>query len=516
MLHTAIAHDGPAALRYPRGAAEGVGDSAPGRGDPDRHRRAARERRAGGAAGLRLRRHRRPDAAEILAGHDLKPTVADARFAKPIDTELLERLALGHDLIVTIEEGVLPGGFGSAALEHLEDAFSDRPEERARLLRIGLPDRFVDPRQAGAAAQGGRPDRALGRRAGPRRAPLRGARVATEDRGACTKALNRLACASLLKAGKQFRWVNEVFLGLLQGEEACISVYAVPKGIGPLPAAGSAGRGSLWGRRGGYRIGGGVPSALAASSGSQPQTRQACWKTERENSSARAWGSSAATTSSQSRMNSPEVGVPSAAAGRAWRLEPLGRGVRVGVEGGLRVFRVARPPADRDLLGVHRVAGDEVLGGRLGRRPREEADGEVERAPPGIDRGRSPAVGRPERRQDLRRPGSRRRSRRRPARGRRSRARSSSSSGAVHGTSCGVGSISTAADEARDRLEQIAGDLADRAIRGQGDRRRAAVAVLDDAPGGCGGRARRRTTPDPSGAGSGSVSQPRAVRRSAA
>ena len=44
---------------------------------------------------------------------------------------------------MTIEENVLPGGFGSAVLEHLEDAFGDRPEERARLLRIGLPDRYV-------------------------------------------------------------------------------------------------------------------------------------------------------------------------------------------------------------------------------------------------------------------------------------------------------------------------------------------------------------------------------------
>ncbi len=82
-------------------------------------------------------------AAEVLAAHELEPTVADARFAKPIDAELLERLALGHDLLVTIEENVLPGGFGSAVLEHLEDAFADRSEERARVLRIGLPDRYV-------------------------------------------------------------------------------------------------------------------------------------------------------------------------------------------------------------------------------------------------------------------------------------------------------------------------------------------------------------------------------------
>ncbi len=143
MLRTAVAHDGPAALRYPRGAAEGAEL-------PDEPREipigtgellASGERVAllGFGYGVAVAQ----GAAEILAGHDLKPTVADARFAKPLDTELLERLALGHDLVVTIEENVLPGGFGSAVLEHLEDAFADRPGERARVLRIGLPDRYV-------------------------------------------------------------------------------------------------------------------------------------------------------------------------------------------------------------------------------------------------------------------------------------------------------------------------------------------------------------------------------------
>jgi len=83
------------------------------------------------------------DAARQLEEHGLEATAADARFAKPLDAELLERLALGHELLVTIEENVLPGGFGSAALEHLEDAFADRPGERARVMRIGLPDRYV-------------------------------------------------------------------------------------------------------------------------------------------------------------------------------------------------------------------------------------------------------------------------------------------------------------------------------------------------------------------------------------
>ena len=72
-----------------------------------------------------------------------RSTVADARFAKPIDGELATRLARDHDLVVTIEENVLPGGFGSAVLEHLEEAFAEGPGERARVLRVGLPDRYV-------------------------------------------------------------------------------------------------------------------------------------------------------------------------------------------------------------------------------------------------------------------------------------------------------------------------------------------------------------------------------------
>jgi 1-deoxy-D-xylulose-5-phosphate synthase len=82
------------------------------------------------------------DAAAILAEHDLSVTVADARFAKPLDGDLVERLADEHDLVVTIEENVLAGGFGSAVLEHLEDASEERPD-RARVMRVGLPDRYV-------------------------------------------------------------------------------------------------------------------------------------------------------------------------------------------------------------------------------------------------------------------------------------------------------------------------------------------------------------------------------------
>ncbi|HET9591296.1 MAG TPA: 1-deoxy-D-xylulose-5-phosphate synthase [Solirubrobacterales bacterium] len=143
MLHTAIAHDGPAALRYPRGAAEGATlpakpETLPiGKGEV----LASGERVAllGYGYGVAVAR----DAAAILKKHGLEATVADARFAKPIDGELAEDLARRHELLVTIEENVLPGGFGSAVLEHLEDAFAESPGERGRVLRIGLPDAYV-------------------------------------------------------------------------------------------------------------------------------------------------------------------------------------------------------------------------------------------------------------------------------------------------------------------------------------------------------------------------------------
>jgi 1-deoxy-D-xylulose-5-phosphate synthase len=143
MLRTAIAHEGPVALRYPRGAAEGVELPADPRelpiGTGELLQQGERVALLGYGYGVQVALR----AAETLAEHDLRPTVADARFAKPIDTELVERLALQHDLIVTVEENVLPGGLGSAVLEHLEDSFADRPGDRARVLRIGLPDRYV-------------------------------------------------------------------------------------------------------------------------------------------------------------------------------------------------------------------------------------------------------------------------------------------------------------------------------------------------------------------------------------
>jgi 1-deoxy-D-xylulose-5-phosphate synthase len=140
MLHTAIAHEsGPVALRYPRG--EGVGAPLPdkpqlleiGTGEILREGRSVALLGYGHGVSMAL------DAADILADAGIEVTVADARFAKPLDAALLAQLAAEHDLLVTIEDGVLTGGFGTGVWEHYNEAGIPTP----RMLRIGLPDRFV-------------------------------------------------------------------------------------------------------------------------------------------------------------------------------------------------------------------------------------------------------------------------------------------------------------------------------------------------------------------------------------
>jgi 1-deoxy-D-xylulose-5-phosphate synthase len=140
MLRTALLHEGPIALRYPRGEAEGVAlPETPEPieiGDGEILRSGERVALLGYGYGVPLALR----AAELLEQHELDVTVADARFAKPLDHELIAALAAAHDLVVTVEENVLAGGFGSAVLELLADgdALGD-----TRLLRIGLPDRYV-------------------------------------------------------------------------------------------------------------------------------------------------------------------------------------------------------------------------------------------------------------------------------------------------------------------------------------------------------------------------------------
>jgi 1-deoxy-D-xylulose-5-phosphate synthase len=150
MLHTALSYDeGPVALRYPRG--EGPGAALPGEprtigigtGEiliaPHQPAAAAPVGRRVALIGYGSGVGKASEAAELLAGEEIAVTVADARFAKPIDAGLMAQLAAEHDLLVTVEEGVLAGGFGSAVWETLNEAGTAPP----RILRVGLPDRYV-------------------------------------------------------------------------------------------------------------------------------------------------------------------------------------------------------------------------------------------------------------------------------------------------------------------------------------------------------------------------------------
>jgi 1-deoxy-D-xylulose-5-phosphate synthase len=146
MLRTALDYDdGPVALRYPRG--QGVGTPLPQEGEAIAigTGEILAEAEAGAQVGRRVALigygsgvGKALEAAEEIRRHDIAVTVADARFAKPIDAGLMAQLAAEHDLLVTIEEGVLAGGFGSAVWETLNETGA-----APRILRVGLPDRYV-------------------------------------------------------------------------------------------------------------------------------------------------------------------------------------------------------------------------------------------------------------------------------------------------------------------------------------------------------------------------------------
>jgi 1-deoxy-D-xylulose-5-phosphate synthase len=134
MLYTAVCHDGPTAVRYPRGSGPGVYPSPSmaalplGKGEIRRRGQGVALLAFGSMLGTAL-----------AVGETLDATVANMRFVKPLDTALVMELAAQHDLIVVLEENAAIGGAGSEVSRALE-SLAKRPQ----LLRLGLPDRFID------------------------------------------------------------------------------------------------------------------------------------------------------------------------------------------------------------------------------------------------------------------------------------------------------------------------------------------------------------------------------------
>lgn len=142
MVRTAAAYDeGPMAFRYPRG--EGIGVDLPDRGNVLEigKGRIVREGSTVAILSLGSRLKDALAAADMLETEGLSTTVADARFAKPLDVDLISRLAREHEVLITVEEGS-KGGFGSFVLHALNDAAL--LDGRLKLATLTLPDRYID------------------------------------------------------------------------------------------------------------------------------------------------------------------------------------------------------------------------------------------------------------------------------------------------------------------------------------------------------------------------------------
>ncbi len=142
MTATAAAHNtGPSAVRYPRG--EGTGAVLPEKGDVLEigKGRILKEGQKIAILSLGTRLAEALSAAENLEAKGLSTTVADARFAKPLDLEMIRSLALNHDVLIVIEEGSI-GGFGSHVLEYLSN--DGLLESGLKLRTMNLPDHYID------------------------------------------------------------------------------------------------------------------------------------------------------------------------------------------------------------------------------------------------------------------------------------------------------------------------------------------------------------------------------------
>jgi 1-deoxy-D-xylulose-5-phosphate synthase len=141
MLTTGFLHDGPAAVRYPRGSGPGAAIEMDLRPLPIGKAEVHREGQK-----ICLLCFGAPLSAALAAGEELDATVVDMRFVKPLDVDLLAQMAARHQLLVTIEENALMGGAGGAVGEYLGGTIP--------LLHLGLPDRFVEHGADGLARCG--------------------------------------------------------------------------------------------------------------------------------------------------------------------------------------------------------------------------------------------------------------------------------------------------------------------------------------------------------------------------
>ena len=142
MMATAAAHDsGPIALRYPRG--EGTGVPMPEQGEVLEIGKGRIIQQGRDIAILSFGAHlaEATDAARALEAHGLSVTIADARFAKPLDTALVDQLVADHAALVTVEQGAMLG-FGAIVLHHL--AASGQLDRGVAIRTLCLPDRFID------------------------------------------------------------------------------------------------------------------------------------------------------------------------------------------------------------------------------------------------------------------------------------------------------------------------------------------------------------------------------------
>lgn len=140
MLYTAVRLEGPVAIRYPRGSGTGAATDTPlqhiavGEAEEVKSGKGVAILAVGPMVQASLA------AREILAQQGIQAAVINARFVRPLDQAMIRRLSRDYGMLVTVEENILAGGFGSAVLEEVQD----QHYHWVKVLRLGLPDKFIE------------------------------------------------------------------------------------------------------------------------------------------------------------------------------------------------------------------------------------------------------------------------------------------------------------------------------------------------------------------------------------